>query len=395
MHKRGIREVAIHQFEFDWHNRGLGPNKSAGVGNGIYVKGAKMRVRRYAVTIEAEDGVRGEYVTHWVGTQAAMAQTAMLAPRLLGCDSEAREEIFIDLKRELRAYDRMGLGPLDIALWDLAGKRYGLPVTRMLGGFRDRLPTYASAYVGQEEPGGLDSPEASADYAEHCKKLGFVGYKIHAWPQGKTRREVENLLAVRERVGDGMRLMIDTTCHLRSWQDALAVGRACDEAGYFWFEDPYRDCSCSTFGHRKLRDFINTPLMIGEYVRGLEPKYELLLHGATDMLHLDPEYDMGITGVMKLAHACEMLGVDVQYHACGPAHRHCMAATRNTHMYEMALIGPDMPNCVPPVYACGYGDQESDLGADGCVPVPGGPGLGVSYDWDYIEKNRVAHMVFK
>ena len=53
------------------------------------------------------------------------------------------------------------------------------------------------------------------------------------------------------------------------------------------------------------------------------------------------------------------------------------------------------PNAVPPVYTCGYSDQPEDLGADGCVPVPDGPGLGVSYDWDFIEKNRTALQVYE
>jgi L-alanine-DL-glutamate epimerase-like enolase superfamily enzyme len=60
----------------------------------------------------------------------------------------------------------------------------------------------------------------------------------------------------------------------------------------------------------------------------------------------------------------------------------------------MALVGPDMLNTVPPVYACGYSDQPQNLGADGCVPVPDGSGLGVTYDWDVIERNRVSHVVF-
>ena len=89
----------------------------------------------------------------------------MLAPHLLGRDPDAREAIWQDLKRELRAYDHMGHGPLDIALWDLAGRRRAVSVARLLGGFRERLPTYASTYHGQEEPGGLSSPEAFADYA--------------------------------------------------------------------------------------------------------------------------------------------------------------------------------------------------------------------------------------
>lgn len=57
-------------------------------------------------------------------------------------------------------------------------------------------------------------------------------------------------------------------------------------------------------------------------------------------------------------------------------------------MYEMALIGPDMPNMVPPVYACGYSDQPADLARDGYVPVPDGPGLGVEYDWNFIDANK-------
>jgi L-alanine-DL-glutamate epimerase-like enolase superfamily enzyme len=54
-----------------------------------------------------------------------------------------------------------------------------------------------------------------------------------------------------------------------------------------------------------------------------------------------------------------------------------------------------MPNSVPPVYACAYSDQPQDLGPDGCVSVPDGPGLGVTYDWDVIERNRVSHVAFR
>jgi L-alanine-DL-glutamate epimerase-like enolase superfamily enzyme len=130
-----------------------------------------------------------------------------------------------------------------------------------------------------------------------------------------------------------------------------------------------------------------------EHVRGIELKTAFLLAGGGDMLHVDPEYDMGITGAMKIAHVCEALGLDLQYHACGPAHRAVMAATRNTHFYEMALVGPGMPNAVPPVYLCGYSDQPQDLTADG-VPVPDGPGLGVVYDWELIKRTCTQHEVF-
>jgi L-alanine-DL-glutamate epimerase-like enolase superfamily enzyme len=353
-----------------------------------------MQQTRFAVRIRCDDGAEGAYVTHWVGTPASLGQAQMLAPYLVGRDPEQREQIYDDLKREVRAYDHMGHGVLDIALWDLAGRKYGLSVSKMLGGFRSKLPTYASTYHGQSSPGGLDTPDAFADYALACKEKGFAGFKIHGWHEGDARKEAHNVLLVRERVGNDFALMLDPACQLRTYLDALYVGRACDEANYFWYEDPYRDSGVAATGHQRLRAQLRTPLLVSEHVRGVEQKAAFLLAGGCDLIHADPEYDLGITGAIKIAHFCEALGLDIQLHACGPAHRAVMSALRNTHFYEMALIGPGMPNAVPPVYTCGYSDQPEDLASDGTVPVPDAPGLGVQYDWKYIEQHRTAHFVF-
>ena len=390
-----IQRVEVHVFSFEVQDLGLGAHSAAGVGNMVYMPGSKLKTSRFAIRIQCDDGTQGEYATHWVGTPSALGQVQMLAPNLIGRDAEQRELIYDDLKREIRAYDHMGHGPLDIALWDLAGKKYNTSVARLLGAFRHRLPTYASTYHGQQEPGGLETPQAFADYAEQCKETGFVGFKIHGWHEGDARKEAKNVLGVREKVGDDMYLMLDPACQLRTFMDALYVGRACDEAGYFWYEDPYRDAGVSSFGQQRLREKLKTPILVSEHVRGLEQKANFLINGGCDMIHADPEYDMGITGAMKIAHLCEALGLDIQMHACGPAHRAVVATLRNTHFYEMALIGPGMPNCVPPIYTCGYSDQPDALGADGCVPVPDGPGLGVSYDWEFIERNRTALHIYE
>lgn len=389
-----ISRVELSAFTFEVPGLALPTHGAAGVGNLVARADGRMPCTRWAVAIDCDDGSRGCYVTHWVGTAASYAQAQMLAPHLIGRDPDTREQIWDDLKREVRAYDHMGHGPIDIALWDLCGRRRDVSVARLLGGFRTRLKTYASTYHGQDEPGGLDTPEAFADYAVACREKGFAGFKIHGWHDGDIRRESRNLLGVRKAVGDGFPLMLDPACELRTWADALYVGRACDEAGYFWYEDPYRDSGVAAEGHKRLRERLKTPLLVCEHVRGIELKTAFLLAGGGDMIHADPEYDQGITGALRIAHVCDALGLDVQFHACGPAHRAVMAATRNTHFYEMALVGPAMPNAVPPVYACGYSDQPDAVGKDGCVPVPDGPGLGVIYDWDFIARHRVQHHVF-
>lgn len=100
-----------------------------------FVSNDRFKAKRYAVQIFFKDGVQGEYITHWVGTPSSMAQSIMLAPLLISRDPEQGELIYDDLKREQRAYDHIRHRPIDIALCDLAGKKYGVLVSSLLGGF--------------------------------------------------------------------------------------------------------------------------------------------------------------------------------------------------------------------------------------------------------------------
>ena len=91
---------------------------------------------------------------------------------------------------------------------------------------------------------------------------------------------------------------------------------------------------------------------------------------------------------MKTASVAEGSGLDVEFHAPGPAQHHCIAATPNTNYYEMALVHPSAPNTTLPVYTEGYRDELDAIDDDGTVPVPSGAGLGVGYEWEHIEANR-------
>lgn len=385
-----IDRVEVHEFEFDAHNLARD-----GVAQTItFKRGSTVRLSKFAVVIRTADGGRGEYVAQWVATKSTLGQALMLCPRIVGKDARERIAIYEDLKRDIRQFDHMGHGPIDIALWDWAGKRYGASIAELLGGYRKTLPAYASTYHA-DRAGGLHCKEAFVDFARHCRSLGYRAFKVHGWNDGNAREEAENVLHLAKHVGHEMTLMLDPACELRTFADALYVGRACDDAGFFWYEDPYRDGGTSAYAHKKLREMIRTPLLMTEHVRGVEPKADFILAGGTDFVRVDPEYDMGITGSLKIAHLAESLGLDCEIHASGPAHRHLMSALRNSNFYEVALVGPDCPNALPPVYACGYTDQLDCVGADGTVPVPTGPGLGVTYDWDFIDTHRTALHVFE
>ncbi len=390
-----IAKVELIVFSDDIDGLAMGQGGAAAVTNICASPTGKLTVTKFAVVVETQDGARGEYVTQWGGTTAVLGQAKMMAPHLIGRDCHEREGIFDDLKREFRQYDHMAHGHFDIALWDLAGKSIGRSVAQLLGGYRWDLPTYASTYHAQDGDHGLNSIEAFADFARECIELGYKAFKIHGWHDGDLRREQDNLRAVRNAIGDDVGLAIDPACQIRTFGDALALGQTCDEVGCLWYEDPYRDSSVSAFAHKKLAEKIKTPLLITEHVRGIEPKMDFALAGGTDILRADPEYDLGITGCMKIAHAAEALGLDVEIHACGPAHRACMSAIRNTRFYEMALVGPNMPNALPQIYACDYRDTLDAISPDGTVPVPTGPGLGVTYDWEKIRANQIHTEVYQ
>lgn len=383
----GSRIARVELHEFSYSVEGLGIDAS---GNRCVMKGAHSTLSAFAVVIETSDGARGEYCSVHSGKNGAMVgQVKAIAPLILGEDAEEREAIYNKLKRAHRHYMAIGHSALDIALWDLAGKAVGRPIWRLLGGYRQRLPTYASTLNGGRH-GILDSIEAYADFAEQCYDLGYKGYKVHGWGEGDPKEEAANLLHCAKRVGDRMALMYDAASELQTFADAIYVGHACDDGGYLWYEDPFMDAGWSPYAARQLKASVRTPLMLTEQVRGLETKAAWIGERATDYLRADPDYDMGITGTMKMAHLAEAFGLDCEIHAAGPAQRHCMAAMRNSNWYELSLVAPGVANPVPPVFGSGYSDALEGIGKDGCMPVPDGPGLGVDYDWEYIAGNRTA-----
>jgi len=381
-----ITRVSVYQYAVEIQDLGVDYNGF----NSVYEAGAKRQAEGRVLTIETDGGIIGEYAG---GDAASYAQMAMFAPYLIGRDPLQRELIYNDVKRALRKHDRMSIGPVDIALWDIAGKLYDAPVWQLLGGWKTSLPAYASTYHGDDND-GLDSPEAFADFAVQCRDMGYPAFKIHGWGRGPIAREVATVLEVRRRVGDTMDLMIDPACEYETFGDALKVGRACDDARFFWYEDPYKDGGISQYAHHKLRQLIKTPLLQGEHVRGFESQVNLILAEATDFVRADPDYDCGITGVMKIAHAAEGFGLDVEIHAPGPPHRACMAAIRNTNYYELGLVHPKVASRRS-VYADGYSDALEAVDERGHVPIPQGPGLGVSIDWDYVRHHQTGLTVYE
>ena len=353
--------------------------------NMVYEPNGKLTTEDSILLIHTSEGITGEYV----GIRGpALAEVQVVADYLIGKNPLEREEIYNDTKRALRHFAMLGTGIIDICLWDIAGKLYGEPIWKLLGGKSKKLPCYASTLHGDEN-GGLTTPNDFMEFAEQCKSLGYPAFKVHGWglARNNIKREIENVLKLGEKFENKLDLMIDPACEIKNFADTLALGKACDEAKFFWWEDPFQDGGVSQFAHRRLRQMVKTPILQTEHIRLLEQHVDFIVADATDLVRAGAHEDGGITGVMKIAHASEGFGLDVELHGPGPAHRHIMTSIRNTNYFEMGLVHPNVATTKSPVYK-DYSDDLNSIDKDGCVEAPNGPGLGVELDWDWVKAHQ-------
>ncbi len=297
-----------------------------------------------------------------------------LKPILMGQDPLDRERLNIALWGRARAASIRAIGACDIALWDIAGKKAGLPIHRLLGTCRDKIAAYASSEIHS-------SREAYVEQARHYQSTGWAAYKIH--PPQEWREDIKVCEAVRKAVGDDYTVMLDSTWSYR-YEEALRVGRAIEELGFYWYEDPLHDQDL--YNYMKLKEKLDIPILATEYpIGGLDQYAPWILNRATDMLRGDVAVKGGITTLVKTAHLAEAFRMNYEVHHGGNslnnvANLHVIMAIRNTEFFEVLL--PDAMQK--------YGlATEIVVGPDGMVHAPTGPGLGADIDFGLIERKKV------
>ena len=347
-----IKKIKLTRFKLPLNDIGYDVSFGQGV---FYEPGSLTYTSPLAIQIYTDEGITGEYIT---GTPSVLEQIQILGPFLIGKNALEREYIYNNAKSILRKHDRMGIGPIDVTLWDIAGKFYQEPLYRLLGGEKKPLKAYASTLHGDEN-GGLTTPQDFVDFAQRCLEMGYKSFKVHGWGLARynIEREVENVLKLGEKFRGKLDLLIDPACEIKNFGDALKIGYACDEAGFFWLEDPFQDGGVSQFAHRKLRQMIKTPILQTEHIRLLEQHVDFIVADATDYVRAGAHEDGGVTGAMKIAHAAEGFGLDIELHGPGPVHRHIMSAIRNTNFFELGLVHPNLET----TRARFYVDYSDDL----------------------------------
>lgn len=313
---------------------------------------------------------------------------------LVGRNALLREQLWAELAHWQRGSagqltDR-ALGAVDAALHDLIGRTLGVPVWQLLGGCRDRIPAYGSTMCGDELAGGLSTPEDYAAFAVQLVEKGYRAIKLHTWMPPVAfapdpGMDIRACTAVRQAVGPDIALMLDGY-HDYSRTDALRIGRALEELDFTWYEEMMNEQSMSSYVW--LADQLRIPLLGPESLSGKHyARAEWVKAGASDILRGGVNGCGGIGAVMKVAHLAESFGLHCEVHGNGAPNLAVCGAIRNTTWYERGLLHPFLDYDELPPYLL---RQIDPLEADGCVPMPTGPGLGEEINLDYIVHHTVA-----
>ena len=294
-----------------------------------------------------DEGIEGTNFLSYPGPgPEAIAReiVTFVKPLLLGADP-------LDVGRHWRRLCNLGhfinpitVGVVDVALWDIAGQAAGLPIHRLLGTCRDRLPVYLSSAHHA-------TAQDYADEAVYWREQGWRGYKLHPprapWrtdPPPPISFDIDACARVREQVGDEMTLMLDATWSY-SYAEALEVGRRLEELGYLWYEDPLP--ALDIHGYRRLKQHLRIPLMATEVTPGgLEALAHWIVSEATDYLRGDVVIKGGITGLMKIAHLGEAFNLPCEIHdgynaMNNVANLHVAMAIDNCDWFEVLPVQPD------------------------------------------------------
>ncbi len=321
-----------------------------------------------------------------VFTHEALVQGAMkvLWPFLEGQNPLEPERIAETLHQNTFWMGRGGsvthaISGIDIALWDICGKATGQPVGRLLGGrYRDRVMPYASLL--------MDDPDPLRDTLMTLKAKGYRAFKMGWGPFGRYSAELDEKIVrvARDTVGAESLLMVDAGGSDAYWPNgykwALRTSRMLAEYQVAWFEEPLRPDDMADFVELCKRSLV--PIAGGEVLTRRQAFKPWLDAHAFDIVQPDVTKVGGISEERRIAWMAEDNGIrfiphgwntavglaaDLQLASAIPHTDLVEYITGSTYVDELALGG-------------------WQLDADGMLPIPEVPGLGLALDPDMVAR---------
>jgi L-talarate/galactarate dehydratase len=322
------------------------------------------------LTIETQDGVDGLGVSFFGGALSATLKHAIdqLGELIIGDDPLRIEGVTQKLRSAAASAGPAGIltlaiSGIDMALWDIKGKSVGQSLAAMLGGLRDRVPTYASGALVRAYP--IDHLVRAA---QTLVEKGFRQMKTQLALTGDTTpaREAEHARRIREAVGPDIDLMCDIN---QRWSvhQAMDIGKRVEDVHFYWLEDVTAHDDYS--GLARVADALITPLAGGECLYGITPFRHMIEAHSVDIIMIDLIRVGGISNWMKVAAMAEAFNLPVVSHLLPEIHVHLVSAIPNGLTVEYMPWSFRLFEEVP-------------VPVNGELIVPAKPGLGLAFSRD-------------
>jgi D-galactarolactone cycloisomerase len=268
---------------------------------------------------------------------------------------------------------------INIALWDILGKATGQPVSTLLGGrYRERVLPYASLL--------MQEPQPLAAHLHAVQAQGFRAFKIGWGPFGRRSNLLDEQIvrAAREAVSDDALLMVDAGASDAFWQQgykwALRAADMLADYGVKWFEEPLPPDNLADYV--LLRSNARLPIAGGEVLTRRQSFVPWIQKGAFDIVQPDVTKVGGISEERRIAWMAHDHGVQFVPHGWNTAlglasDLHLASACPGSDLVEYLTGSPFIDDIV---------EVPWKLDSDGMLPVPSGPGLGISINLDKVEK---------
>ena len=356
----------------------------------------------HLVEVSTDEGVTGWGECFGPGNVAlanARIVEDVIAPLVLDHDPLDRDVLWHKVYNLLRDHGQKGmplqaLSGVDIALWDIAGKVAGLPLYHLIGGkHRDDVPVYGYGMMLKRES-LADHIARFKNEAAAIRDAGFVATKMKVGLG--PAEDVKLAAAVREGVGAEFRFMVDAN-HCYTTSDAFYVGRALEELGVYWFEEPVAPEDHD--GYRELRAQLKVNISGGEAEFNRWGWRALLEARALDIAQPEVCALGGVSEYLRVLALCHAHHTPVINHVWGSA----VAVACNL---QLLAAMPALPGGLHPWEPMLEFDTTDNKFRDGLlqeplsiqeqvkrnagrVTIPQGPGLGITPDPDFIAHYRV------
>ena len=282
---------------------------------------------------------------------------------------------------------------IENACWDIIGKAAGLPVYKLLGSCRDRIPVYAAW-------GELRSNEQRREDARWLVESGFRAVKIR-FSNERMRDDIAIIEAVRDAVGDQLEIMVDanqgTACERNkngfppvwSYERARGTARELEQLHCTWLEEPLWRYNFD--GLARLNEEVDIPIAGGEINIGI-PDFKIMLEkGCYDILQPNCTMSTGISYIRKIAAVADTYGKIVNPHAYIPGmgvlqSMHLVASYSNFTWLEYPC---DPPTLTPVAFQGVLTENYFPDITDGCIPMPQAPGFGIGIDEELVTKYSI------